>query len=130
MKGQQGFTLVEVLIAFAILAMVMVSLYAAAGTGLRSFDAAANVERAVLIAQSKIDWIVARRHLPGAPSGAVPGTPFTWQVATVTAPQEVDDLKPQSARLQMIRVSVSWQGNHGPRSISVDRLVALSTGGP
>jgi len=128
MTRQKGFTLVEVLIAFAILAVVMVSLYEASGTSLRSFAAAANVERAVLIAQSKLDWIVAQRRLPASPSGPVTGTPFTWQVEMLPAPQDVDDLKPQSVRLQMIRVSVLWQGNQGKRSVAVDRLVALSTG--
>ena len=86
MTREKGFTLVEVLIAFAILAVVMVSLYEASGTGLRSFEAAANVERAVLIAQSKLDWIVAQRRLPPSASGPVAGTAFTWQVETLASP--------------------------------------------
>jgi len=126
---QKGFTLVEVLIAFAILAVVMVSLYEASGTGLRSFEAAANVERAVLIAQSKLDWIVAQRRLPPSASGPVAGTAFTWQVETLASPAYLADLKPLSSRIQLVRLRVTWQGARGPRSIAVDRLVSLSTGG-
>ena len=129
MTREKGFTLVEVLVAFAILAVVMVSLYEASGTGLRSFEAAANLERAVLIAQSKIDWIVAQRRLPPSSSGPVAGTPFTWQVEALAAPKDIADVKPQSARLQMIRIHVTWRGRQGPRSIAVDRLVSLSSDG-
>lgn len=130
MTREKGFTLVEVLVAFAILAVVMVSLYEASGTGLRSFEAAANVERAVLVAQSKLDWIVAQRRLPPSASGTVSGTPFTWQVEQLQSPEEIASLSPQSVRLQMVRIRVTWQGTRGQRSIAIDRLVPLAKGGP
>lgn len=130
MKRQSGFTLVEVLIAFAILAVVMVALYEAAGTGLRSFEAAASVERAVLVAQSRMDRIVAQRQLPAEAAGTVDGTPFTWQVDVLPLPEGYGELKPQSARLQLIRLRIRWPGNQGQRSVAIERIVSLATGAP
>lgn len=129
MKRQAGFTLDEVLISFAILAIVMVSLYEASGTGLRSFEAAANVERALLVAQSRIDWIVAQRRLPEEATGAVSGSPFSWQIEVLPSLPAFAELRPRSARLRLVRISVFWAGNHGRRSVSVDRLVSLSPEG-
>ena len=76
MSREEGFTLVEALVAFAILAVVLISLYEAMGTGLRSFGAAAKVEEAVLIAQSQLDRIVALNHLPQQREGKIAGTEF------------------------------------------------------
>lgn len=125
MKQQAGFTLVEVLVAFAILAVVLVSLYEAAGTGLRSFQSAAQVERAVLVAQSELDRVVALKHLPEVRQGKLPGSPFEWELEIPEQPASPQFKDLQSTRPVLIRVNVRWKGERAAQLVSIDRLVFL-----
>ena len=126
MSDQRGFTLVETLVAFAILAVVLVSFYEAMGTGFRSFDAAARVEEAVLIAQSQLDRVVALRRLPEQVQGDVEGTPYRWHGEILGAKDESNQ-PPQTSPLRAVtlRLAVNWQGPAGARGVSIDRLLLV-----
>lgn len=128
MKHQSGFTLVEVLVAFAILAVVLVALYEAAGTGLRSFQSAAQVERAVLVAQSELDRIVALKHLPATRRGRIQNAPFEWDIELPELPVAPELKALRSTRPVLVRLNVRWQGEHAARHISIDRLIFVAAG--
>ena len=128
MKREAGFTLVEVLVAFAILAVVLVSLYEAAGTGLRSFQSAAQVERAVLVAQSELDRIVALKRLPEAREGKLAGSPFEWEIEIPEQPASLRFKDILSTRPVLIRVNVRWPGARTTKLVSIDRVVFLPAG--
>ena len=77
MKNERGFTLVEALIAFAILAVVLVALYESMGTSLSGLARAGRFDEAVLIAESRLAELDAMTTLPEAPfENAVEGTAY------------------------------------------------------
>ncbi|MDZ4867789.1 MAG: type II secretion system protein [Alphaproteobacteria bacterium] len=123
MKSERGFTLIEALIAFAILAVVLVALYEVMGTSLKGFDRAAETDRALMIAQSELDRLSAMKALPAeALQGAVEGTPFRWRATVVPDAQpEPEHLRVSSLRLQKLRLVVSW----GKREIAVEKALLL-----
>ena len=123
MSGERGFTLVETLIAFAILAVVLVALYEAIGTGFRSFDAAAQAEEAVLVAQSQLDRIVALKRLPEQVQGNIDGTSYQWRIEVVPNREPETQAAASPLRGVMLRLAVSWPGIARARSISIERLV-------
>lgn len=55
--AQAGFTLLEVLVAFTVLALMLGALLPSFSTGLRSFDTAEAAVQAVLLAQSRIEAV-------------------------------------------------------------------------
>jgi general secretion pathway protein I len=114
MSGQRGFTIVESLVALAVLAITVVALYEAIGTGFRTFDRAAKIEEAVLLAQSQLDRIVALRRLPDVRQGTVDGSGFDWRLSIVPA---------GSARLATVRVTVTWPER--AQGVSIERLMLL-----
>jgi general secretion pathway protein I len=126
MNAERGFTLVETLIAFAILAVVLVSLYEAIGTGFRSFAAAARVDEAVLIAQSQMDRLVALKRMPDQVQGNVDGTPYQWRIEVVPprAP-ETQTAAASPLRAVSFRLAVSWPAAVGTRNVAIERLVFL-----
>lgn len=118
MTAERGFTIAETLVALAILAVTLVALYEAMGTGFRTFDKAAEVEEAVLVAQSQLDQVVALRRLPAARRGTFDGTAFVWSLDVVTQERAAGGIAP--AR---VRVAVTWPGS--TKGIAIDRLVLL-----
>jgi type II secretion system protein I len=118
MTAERGFTIAETLVALAILAVTLVALYEAMGTGIRTFDKAAQIEEAVLVAQSQIDQVVALRRLPPVQRGTIAGTQFEWRVDVVARERPAAGIAPAT-----LRVAVTWPGNS--KGIAIDRLVLL-----
>lgn len=127
MTHERGFTLVEALVAFAILAATLVALYEAMGTGLKGLDRSARVDEAVLVAESKLDELKALKAIPQAPlEGVVEHTPYRWSAELVAdeAP-EAQDLAASPVRLQKIKLIVTWQDGGVSHRIAVERLLIL-----
>lgn len=121
----RGFTVVEALVAFAILAVVLVAFYEAMGTGFRTFEKAAAIEEAVLAAQSQLDVIVAARRLPDAREGTIAGTNLRWRL-DVRKPRAPDG--PSSRQLAVLRLNVTGDG--WQRTITLDRLILIPREAP
>jgi general secretion pathway protein I len=116
MSGQRGFTLIEALIAFAILAVTLVAIYQAMGTSFRTLDRAAGVDEAVLVAQSVLDRIVAERRVPRLLSGEVGRYRWSAEVLPGAARGEKLTLRP-------MRLRVQWQG--GGQGVAIERLLLV-----
>jgi general secretion pathway protein I len=115
MRAERGFTLIETLIALAILAVTLVAFYEAMGTGFRTFEKAADVEEAVLIAQSQLDRVVALRRIPEQTQGSA-GV-YRWRIDVQPAAKSEAAL--QSRRLRM---NVAWPGGRG---VAIERLILV-----
>jgi len=123
MTSERGFTLIEALIAFAILAVTLVALYEVMGTSLKGFDRAAETDEALMIAQSQLDRLTATKTLPAvALEGAIDGTPFRWRATIAPSmQQEPEHLRSSPLRLHTLRLIVSWR----QRVIAVQKTVLL-----
>lgn len=83
--GNEGFTLLEVLIAFAILAIMLVPILQVFGGGLGVTETARGYSQAALLARSKLAELSVDRMQEGQSSGDFPEERgYSWQ-ATVTA---------------------------------------------
>jgi general secretion pathway protein I len=78
-----GFTLIEVLVAFAILALTLIVLLQVFGTGLRTVDASERYLMATMLARSVLDDLgVETPVVPGERSGEIgDGYRWTMQIA-------------------------------------------------
>jgi general secretion pathway protein I len=121
-EPEAGFTLIEILVSFAIAALVLGALYRVYSTGLQATVAGQRYSNAVLIAQSTLDELSAIR--PAAADDTVGVYHRSWNV--VNRP----DLWPAGSQLQAmpyeVTVTIAWrEGTHQREiSLSVLRLAA------
>ncbi|MEP7276957.1 MAG: prepilin-type N-terminal cleavage/methylation domain-containing protein, partial [Betaproteobacteria bacterium] len=125
----RGFSLLEVLVAFVILALVATALFRLFGGALNNAAAADDWSRALLVAEARL--AVAANALPlreGSDRGTLQDTPFAWQ--TRVEPYVTPDTSPDLARAsentptRVYRVTAEV---HFPSDTGKDRVVALST---
>lgn len=119
-QSPQGFTLVEVLIAVGILAIVIVGLLQLFVSCSALAEAAGNTTFALNEAQNKLEEI--RNHsfdsiAADYASGGTPGNTFTLGSLNGTGTVETSQVGGSSELLQ-IRIDVSWQNKNG-RSFSI-----------
>jgi|SRR5215469_4521336 len=116
-RNNAGFTLVEILVAFAIAAIFLAAFYEIFATSLRGAATAETYSKAVLLAQSTLDQLAGSPLVPGDRSdrvgrylrqSSVRERPDLGRVGVTVIPYEVD-------------VQISWR--QGVR----DRTVSLST---
>jgi general secretion pathway protein I len=124
-----GFSLLEVLVAFVILALVAGALFELFGGALRNAGAAGEWTRALLTAQSRLEETASAKPLrPGTASGTDDDGRIGWQTSVefYTPPDTDPELERASetmaTRLYRVSVAVTFPGNDGRT-----RSVALST---
>ena len=127
-KRAAGFSLLEVLVAFVILALVGTALFQLFGGALRNASVADEYSRAALVAESRLA-AAAVENTPlreGGDQGTTDDGKYSWETkieAYVPPGTTADqDRLAQSAAVRLFRisVSVSWPGMAGAqRSISL-----------
>jgi general secretion pathway protein I len=127
--AQQGFSLLEVLVAFVILALVATALFGLFGGALRNASASEEWSRALLVAQSRLAEAANVQPLrEGTTAGTEPDGRIAWQsvVAPYIPPDANPDLERASetmtTRLFRITVDLRYAGDDGR-----DRTLSLST---
>lgn len=126
MTSERGFTLVETLIAFAILAVTAVALYEAMGTSVRGIATSSRLDEAVLIAEARLAELGALDMMPAALDGAVEGTIYRWRVAPVAdETSEVPAFSASPLRAQKVKLIVTWPENGRTKEIAIERLLLL-----
>ena len=128
--GYRGFSLLEVLVAFVILALVGTALFRLFGSSLNNAGAADEYSRAAVFAESRL--VLAALDLPlreTTNQGSSDDGRYTWstKVESYVPPGTTDDqtrlaqLLPM--RLWRLSVTVSWPGEMGnTRSLSVSTV--------
>lgn len=122
-----GFTLIEVLVALAIVGLALAGVAGVLGNGLIGHEAASGAEDALALAEERL----ATAATPGALRlGAAKGTyadRFAWQ--TTVAPYDDGgndaqsfDRKPDQPRLYRVAVTVSWRDGHRERQLALTTL--------
>ena len=124
-----GFTLLEIIVAFAVAALVLGALYQIFATGLRSGTLAERQSRALLLAESTLEAVGAQAAIAaGAAREEIDGG---FERTTRVRPRP--DLMPagdearRDAMIYEVEVSVSWRDGRTPRSVS---LTILKAGSP
>jgi len=115
----RGFTLLEVVVAIALLGAVLATGMQLLATGLRSVKASGDISQAVILARQKLGELTVRKLEPQTSEGVAGGYRWTAEIA----PEEggADGLP---ARLYKLRVRVSWAGRGGEKGLE---LVTLRT---
>ncbi|OIQ74948.1 hypothetical protein GALL_433890 [mine drainage metagenome] len=117
-RRDSGFSLLEVLVAFAILALTMGVLMNIFSGGLRNLGQGENYTVAMLDAQSKLAELGVSIPLQIGKQGGRIDSTYRWE-ATITPLRTAPDL---AVALYGIHVDVSWGGGTAERRVSLDTL--------
>ena len=116
----RGFSLLEVLVAFAIAALSLGVLYQIVGTNARQAGGLAGHERAMLLAES---LLAAHQTVP--PQGvneSDQAAGYGWQIASRPYPTPASNANPQAPRLHEVLVNVRWQDGTAERAFDLSSL--------
>jgi len=117
MRRQRGFTLLEVLVALAILSIAVVVMLQLFAQGLRLLKVAGDYQRAVLLADQKAREVESvRETVESGQEGE-----FQWERRATVVPvsEELTVFSLTPVRLFRVSVEVRWSGN---RSVEVATL--------
>ena len=128
-RGAAGFTLLEIIVAFAILALGLTYLIGTLSGASRQLRQGGDAGRAALHAQSVLDQYASALSKPTSADGALDEGRYRWRMEALPwkDPQAAtgQPVDPNGARLLRVEVEVSW-GEGGPREqlkVSSLRLV-------
>jgi hypothetical protein len=119
-KSANGFTLIEILVAFAVAIVVLGALYDIYATGLRSGTGSAKYSNAVLLAESALDALAAGPLTPLDTTDRIGG--YERRISVRLRP----DLSPAPARLAVfpyeVEVQVAWREGIRERTVSLSTV--------
>jgi len=120
-RGARGFSLLEVLVAFSILAIALGVLLQIFATALRSSKLGADYTEAVLWAESLLAGVDLETAPPGEETGAIAGR---YQWTRSVQPYFPAHLDPEKLPLDAYRVTVSvlWQEAAKRRAVTLTSL--------
>jgi general secretion pathway protein I len=123
LRRAEGFTLVEVLVAFTIAALLLVAVLRILTLGLDGGERAEAYTRATIIAESTLDTLGVVTPLKPGEAAELRDGPFRI-VATVDRYHEPGEASDDARYLVFYRVSatVSWLDGRRQRSVSVSTL--------
>jgi general secretion pathway protein I len=123
----QGYTLIEVLVAFTILALALTVLFRIFSAGLRNVDASAEYALAVLVAEGKLAEAGISTPLRTSISEGLEADVFNWSRSIVEyEPASAALENPTSVHAYRITVHVEWPARRGIRQIEL-QTIRLST---
>jgi general secretion pathway protein I len=119
----QGFTLIEVLVALAIVGLALGAIAGVFSNGLTAHETVSDAEAALAVGEEQLAIAAASLH-PGASNGTYGGR-FAWR-ATVAPYTEPSDQSPDAPttlpQLYRVAVSVAWQDGRHSRALSLSTL--------
>jgi general secretion pathway protein I len=118
----QGFTLLEVVVAIALLGLGLTAALELLGVGLRATRASGEVTRAAILARRTLDTFALRPLAPGTEQGEAAGYRWTAEVAPAAASAGAVP----SLSLYRLQVRVTWPGRRGERVFELATLRAAT----
>ena len=123
MSNSRGFSLLEVLVAFTILAMLLGALFQVFSGGLRAAHSGDRYTRATVIAQSRLAALGIEQPVQeGVSSGTAEGA-YHWRV---TVSPYLDDQLSLTDRVPQplsVNVEVFWEEGGGVRTVSLTSIL-------
>ena len=122
-KQMQGYSLIEVLVAFTILALALTVLFRIFSGGLRNVDASADYALAVLVAEGKLAEPGVSTPLQIDTADGVEADKFTWSRSiTQYEPANAEFSNPFGVRAYRIVVNVEWPGGRSTRRVALETI--------
>lgn len=119
-RPMAGFTLIEILVAFTVAALVLAAIYQMLSTGLNAKSTSQRFSEAVLLAQSSLDALTGASVAPGETSDRI----GVYLRQTTIRPRP--DLLPATAQLAVlpyeIAVEIDWREGIRQRAVSLSTL--------
>ena len=125
-KRSRGYTLVEVLVAFMILAMALTVLLRIFASGVRNVSVSSQYAQAVLIGESRLATAGVDAMLAPGETRGVEGEDFHWTRRVVNYEPAVDySTYVKGMRAYYVTVTVTWPNGEQQRSIDLSTVKLL-----
>lgn len=118
--ASRGFTMLELLVAFVILALSLGMLYRASGGSARSVGDVERYQRALVLADSLLQLRDAVPAQGWSQSGESAG--YRWRISSTPHPTAVDAGNPNVPVLHEISIIVAWPEGDAMRQIALNTL--------
>lgn len=123
-EENKGFSLLEVMVALAILGMALVAIFGLFSGGLQAARLVKDYDQALLYAQQKLEELNHSPTLrPKVERGEFEGSHYRWD--TEVSPysgKDWEDKGDSSVKLLHIQVKVSWPSRRGERTLELNTL--------
>ncbi|MCK5353474.1 MAG: type II secretion system protein [Methyloprofundus sp.] len=123
-NNQQGFSLLEILIAFSILAFSLSILLNIFSSGLRRTIISEEYQQAVIIAQSKLAAVGVEKELENAAAQGKVQDKYVWSIHVQPYSVENMGLDDDSVKLSpyLVTVRVEWAAGKNDRQLELSTL--------
>ena len=120
--SERGFTLIEVIVAFAIVALALSALFQIFSTGLRGSVVTENYNMAVLLADSKLAGIGIEEPLEAGDQSGTFDNGFRWETNVRPYDDGGSTFTPGAIQAFEVTVTVEWGGVVRERTVSLVTL--------
>ena len=122
-RRSRGYTLIEVLVAFMIMAMALTVLLRIFSGGIRNIDVASDYAKAVLIAESQLAATGIGEEIYAGEIHGIVEERFEWTRRVMPyLPSPDYSTTAKDVRAWYVTVTVEWPANNGSRSIDISTV--------
>jgi general secretion pathway protein I len=121
-RASRGFSLLEVLVAFTILAMLLGALFQVFSSGLHAARSGDRYTRATVIAQSQLAALGVENSLEEGVRSGTSDDDYHWRVTVSAYSDDQIPLSKRALRPLTVSVEVFWEEAGTPRTLSLTSM--------